>query len=201
MNSDTLQAIADANFDRWNDLPFPDLPPIHPADDSQHQTAAEVIEAWHATIDSAATIAGSHEAAIELYRACRQTEADKILAKAERAKHPPNYVRTSMRNHKRRMAKQAAKRAEAKAEAAPEAPNGSGFDPINRRKFEWMMDVVRKRGLDSADTGAIVDTLKEQIADVTQADLIAVLRKLQDGIDPPLTDPRPEQTDGCPYRQ
>jgi hypothetical protein len=102
MHDNPLEDIAAAEFDHWNDLQFPDLPPIHPANDSRYQTEPEVIEAWHAAIDKAAPIAGSRDAAVELYRICRQTTAEKILAKAAKAKHPANYVATSLRNHYKR---------------------------------------------------------------------------------------------------
>jgi hypothetical protein len=95
-----LREIAAAQFDWWNDLRFPELPPIHPATDSKYQTPEEVCLAWCEAMDEATAITGERALSVELYRTCGAKRALEILAKAAEAKRPGAYVRIALRNAK-----------------------------------------------------------------------------------------------------
>ena len=94
-----LSDIAAAQFDAWNNCPFPGLPPIHSASASKHQTADEVCAAWLAAIDEAtAIIGGDRKVAIQLFKGCLETKARQILDRARTATDPLAYVRKALAN-------------------------------------------------------------------------------------------------------
>jgi hypothetical protein len=118
-----LQDIVACQFDGWNAYPFPDEPPIHPArhnangvGGSKYQTPEAVCQAWCDAIDHATTITGERALSVELFRACGVDRAQKILTKAEPAKHPSAYVRKAIRNHKIRLERYAKANGAAKAQ-------------------------------------------------------------------------------------